>query len=277
MDSARGRAVDALQHIVTLAAFHPISAGTPGAVCGKAKGEFSAVAAVEKQRLEGGAEEDQTVGDVHIAGLGFQRVPNGSRDITPRTDGPFNVLEWADGVTTSRSGYAVWVSITSTAHRAQIPDHEREVEPPEHRAALHVSCLAVGGDLANTFPPVAAQGRIYLDNHPEQRDAYQVWHPMYWILGLSGESEERWPIRVRLNAGEAIASELVRPRTDYSAPRPGLDIDLPGQQIVDAIAAGDPIEIEATGPQMRLIAQFTAPANAQRAARLMLETCPDGP
>ena len=87
----------------------------------------------------------------------------------------------------------------------------------------------------------------------------------------------RWPIRVRLNAGEAIASELVRPRTDYSAPRPGLDIDLPGQQIVDAIAAGDPIEIEATGPQMRLIAQFTAPANAQRAARLMLETCPDGP
>ena len=39
----------------------------------------------------------------------------------PRLDGPFNVLEWADGVTTSRDGYAVWVSLASTAHRGVCP------------------------------------------------------------------------------------------------------------------------------------------------------------
>ena len=47
----------------------------------------------------------------------------------PRTDGPFNVLEWTDGVTTSRSGYAVWVSLPSTHHQVQMPGYTREVTP----------------------------------------------------------------------------------------------------------------------------------------------------
>ena len=70
----------------------------------------------------------------------------------PRLDGPFNVLEWADGVTTSRSGYVVWVSIASTEHRARIPGYDRAVGPPEHGAALGVSCRAAGGGLPERFP-----------------------------------------------------------------------------------------------------------------------------
>ena len=198
-------------------------------------------------------------------------------DSTPRTDGPFNVLEWADGVTTSRSGYAVWVSIASTRHRVRIPGHRREVGPPEHGAALHVSCRAAGGGLPDRFPPAAARGGIYLDNHPEQPGAYTVLHPMYWILGLAGRDEERWPVQVRVDAGESIASELVRSRIDYSTPRPGLDIALPGQKIIDAMTADGPVQIQAEGPHMRLAAQFTASANARLAAALMRNACPHPP
>ena len=116
----------------------------------------------------------------------------------PRTDGPFNVLEWADGVTTSRSGYAVWVSLRSSHHRVQIPGYTREVGPPEHGAALRVACRTRGGDLPERFPPTGPQGGIYLENHPEDPGVYTVLHPMYWILGLSGHDEERWPVQVRI-------------------------------------------------------------------------------
>ena len=198
-------------------------------------------------------------------------------DTAPRTDGPFNALEWADGVTTARSGYAVWISIASTRHRVWIPDHRREVGPPEHGVALHVSCRAAGGGLPDVFSPTPAHGGIYLDNHPEQPGAYTVLHPMYWILGLSGRDEERWPVEVRVGTGPPVASALVRPRVDYSAPRPGLDIKLPGRKIIDAMMAASPIEIEVKGPQMRLTAEFTASANARRAAALMRQACPRPP
>ena len=195
----------------------------------------------------------------------------------PRTDGPFNALEWADGVTTARNGYAVWISVASTRHRVRIPDHRREAGPPEHGVAPHVSCRAAGGGLPEVFPPAPAPGGIYLDNHPGQPGAYTVLHPMHWILGLSGRDEERWPVEVRMGAGPPVASALVRPRIDCSAPGPGLDIKLPGEKIIDAIMAASPIEIEVEGPQMRLTAEFTASANARRAAALMREACPQPP
>ena len=93
--------------------------------------------------------------------------------------GPFDVLEWADGVTASRNGYAVWVSIASTHHRLQFPNYEREVGSPEHGAVLHVSCRAPGDALPDRFPPIVPYGGIYLDNHPEDAGAYTVLHPMY--------------------------------------------------------------------------------------------------
>ena len=39
--------------------------------------------------------------------------------------GPFAALDWRDGVTTSRSGYAIWISVPSTAHRATLPPYEK--------------------------------------------------------------------------------------------------------------------------------------------------------
>ena len=191
----------------------------------------------------------------------------------PRTDGPFNVLEWTDGVTTSRSGYAVWVSLRSTHHRVQIPGYTREVGPPEHGAALHVACRARGGELPERFPPTGPKGGIYLENHPEDPGVYTVLHPMHWILALSGHDEERWPVRIRIGGGETMTSDLVRARIDYSAPRPGLDIALPGPTILEAILADGPIEVNAEGDRMRLSARFSASANARRAAAVMRNAC----
>ena len=191
----------------------------------------------------------------------------------PRTDGPFNVLEWTDGVTTSRSGYAVWVSLQSTHHRVQMPGYTREVTPPEHGAALHVACRARGGDLPGKFPPTGPQGGIYLENHPEDPGAYTVLHPMHWILALSGRDKERWPVQIRIGRGETMTSDLVRARIDYSAPRPGLDIALPGPAILEAILADGPIEVSAQGDGMRLSARFSASANARRAAAVMRKAC----
>ena len=191
-------------------------------------------------------------------------------------EGPFATLEWADGVTTTRSGYTVWISIVSAGHRALIPEHEAEVGGPAHRAILHVECRATDGPMQDTFPEQAPHGGVYLDNHPDDPGVFTVMHPMYWILGLTGRTENRWPVRVRIARGAPIATTLVRPRTDYSAPRPGLDIALPGRPIVDAILAGGPIEVEAEGSEARLLARFEPSANARRAAGLMRTACPSG-
>ena len=188
-------------------------------------------------------------------------------------DGPFQPLEWADGVTTSRNGYAVWVSMNSIAHVARIPGFDRPVAPPEHGVALGVSCRAPGGGMPERFPPVPASGEIYLRNHPEHSGAYLVFHPMYWFLELTGRAEDRWLVRVRIGDRPSVAATLVRTRTDYSAPHPGLSIQLPGALVLDAIAADDSISVGADGSGFALDARFVPSANARRAAALMRAAC----
>ena len=192
----------------------------------------------------------------------------------PRLDGPFNVLEWADGVTTSRDGYAVWVSLGSAGHRVRIPGYDRVVGPPQHGAAFGVSCRAPGGGLPDPFPPVPAHGTLYLANHPEHSGTYPVVHPMHWYLSYVDRTEERWPVNVRIGEQEPIASTLVRPLIDYSAPHPGLDIEIPGQVALDALLAGGPVEVEVSGPDIALTARFDPSSNARRAAALMRTACP---
>ena len=210
-----------------------------------------------------------------VAGLAAAGAPHGVDSAAPAA-GPFDVLEWTGGVTTSRNGYAVWISIPSTRHRARIPDHAREAGPPEHRAALHVACRAAGGGMPDTFPAAPAHGGLYLDDHPEQPDAYLVFHPMYWILELMGRTTQHWPVELRVPGDVLVTGTLERRLTDYSAPRPGLDMLFPGETVIDAILGEDPIEIEATGPGVRFAGEFSASANARRAAALMRTACPQG-
>ena len=200
-------------------------------------------------------------------------APTGASDGVARSGGPFNALEWTDGVATSRDGYAVWVSTASTTHRARLPGHDREVGPPEHGAALRVACRAAGGPLDERVPPNPAAGHVYLEIHPDAEDVYTVFHPMFWILELAGRAEERWPVEVRVGANAPIATTLVRKRIDYSVPRPGLHIALPGVVVIDAIGGRGAIEVEVDGAETALSARFEASANARRAAALMRGAC----
>ena len=178
-------------------------------------------------------------------------------------DGPFNVLEWRDGVTTSRTGYAVWVGVGSMEHEALLPGHESAVSStntPSHRAALGVRCRASGGAIPDRFPPSSPTGGVTLDDHPDQPGAYTVVHPMYWILELAGKHREHWPLRVQIGDGEAVESTLERRLTDYSVPRPGLDIAIPGDMLINAFTEREIIEVDAVGERMR----FRGPVRSHR-------------
>ena len=189
----------------------------------------------------------------------------------PRRDGPFNVLEWRDGVVTSRDGYGVWVSVASAGSRVRLPGHAGVIS--DGGAALHVSCRAPGSDVPAVGSSASAHAGIFLDDHPEQRDAYTVLHPMYWILGLSGRAEERFSVQVRIAGGEPVSADLVRTLTNYSAPRPGLDIELPLAPVFAAFEAGGEVGVEVRGSGVSVDGSFVPSANARRAAALMRVHC----
>ena len=46
--------------------------------------------------------------------------------------------------------------------------------------------------------------------HPDAPWVYNVLHPMYWVLGLTGHEVERTPVEVSLPGVPAFAAELVR-------------------------------------------------------------------
>ena len=193
---------------------------------------------------------------------------------SPPDDGPFDVLEWRDGVTTSRNGDAVWASATPIGHSAQIPGYARPAGPPGHHVAFGVSCRAAEDDLAEDFAPRPATGEIWLDNHPEHPGVYLVWHPMYWLLELRGQAVEAWPVTVRIGDRPAIEATLERPRVDYSAPHPGLTIAVRSEAALTAMLGKQPITVTAAGPDFALEARFKTSRHARRAAELMETECP---
>ena len=189
--------------------------------------------------------------------------------------GPFNVLAWRDGVTTSRSGYAVWLGITSTTHRATIPPHRHETGSDDgHHAALAVRCRTTGGPLPTSFPATAATAELFLQNHPEHRGTYTVAHPMYWILELAGETRENFPITVTIADHPPFETNLVRTLTNYSAPHPGLSIALVPAEVLETIATAQPIDVIGSGPGFVLTARFHPPPEVVRATALIQRHCP---
>ena len=198
----------------------------------------------------------------------------GANAAPPRTDGPFNVLEWRNGVTTSRSGYAVWVWVPSSRHQARVPGHKGQIGSRDQGASLGVKCHAPGGGLPEWFPPQAAQGDIRFEDHPDQPSTYSEFHPMYWFLELSNQASETWPVQVRVNAGALIQGTLERRLTIFAGIHPWLDIYLPGDEIVEAMIDAEVIKIEVEGEEMSLTARFEPGEDAKRAARLMRTACP---
>ena len=196
--------------------------------------------------------------------------------------GPFNVLEWKEGVTTSRDGYSVWVLIESRHHRAKIPGHESEVGKQEggdgsgsrHGAVLGVSCRAKGVPDPELAGPWRAHGRLWMDDHPQQRDAYTVWHPKHWLLELADKHKESWAVKAIVGEQAEVETTLERRLTDYSAPRIGIEFGLPGDTVIEAILNERQIEVRASGDgAMEFSGMFVPARNTRTAAALMKQHC----
>ena len=187
--------------------------------------------------------------------------------------GPFGALEWRDGVTTSRNGYAVWVSVKSTGHRAKLPGHASELSAHDHFSSLHAHCRAPGGGSPEKLPPTPPEGALYLDDHPEQPDAYTVNTVEHWMRELTGRTREEVPVQVRIGPHGPLDGRFVRRLTTYATPRPGVDITLDGDTVLEAIAGGVAITVRVEGADIHLEGRYTPSANAQRAARLMQSAC----
>ena len=98
--------------------------------------------------------------------------------------GPFVNFDWTDHVTTSRNGYAMWARLPSRSYTGVLPPHSDPVGAGARPVVLQVHCRAPSFEGSSPISPTPAHALLYLDDHPLQPDAYTVFHPMYWILGL---------------------------------------------------------------------------------------------
>ena len=186
--------------------------------------------------------------------------------------GPFDVLEWTGGVTTSRDGKSVWASAPGRELEAQLPGHRTPVlrsdEARQPSLGLHCRIKDALSDEDR------GHAHIVLDDHPEQRDAHMVFSVAYWVLGILGDDVERWPVLVSLDGAEAFAGEMERRLATYSFPRPGLTITLPVAMVAERIArSADPVSVIVTGDGIRVAADFSPTEHVRMAVRLMQEHC----
>ena len=187
--------------------------------------------------------------------------------------GPFVDFDWTDHVTTSRDGYTMWARLPSKRYTGILPSHSDPVGAGAHPVVLQTHCRAPGFEASDPSSPTPTHALLYLDDHPLQPDAYTVFHPMYWILGLAGQSLERWPATARLGDTAPVATELVRRRTDYSAPRPGLDLALSAEAVLSVYEAGVPVSLEIRGREVSISASFAPVPELAEAARAMRRHC----
>ena len=187
--------------------------------------------------------------------------------------GPFIDFDWTGHVTTSRNGYAIWARLPSERYTATLPPHGEPIGPRARPAVLQVHCRAPGAEGEQAIKPTATHALLYLDDHPLQPDAYTVFHPMYWILGIARQARERWPATAQLDDTAAVKTELVRRKTDYSAPRPGLDLALSADAALAVFEAGLPVHLDVQGQGWSISARFAPVTELAKAAHAMRREC----
>ena len=187
--------------------------------------------------------------------------------------GPFIDFDWTEHVTTSRDGYAMWARMPSEHYTAALPPHTEPVGPGARPAVLQVHCRAPGAKGQRAIKATPTHALLYVDDHPLQPDAYTVFHPMYWIRGLTGQSLEHWPATAQLDDTAPVRTELVRRRGDYSAARPGLDLALSADAVLAVFEAGLPVNLDVQGQDWSIAARFVPVPELAKAARAMRREC----
>ena len=196
----------------------------------------------------------------------------------PRPAGPFEGLWTSPQVQTSRDDHSIWLHWK--AERFQIGESSREqrTAPDAGRndgVEITMTCRADDRPMGLTGPiPVAT--RLYSAREPEHRDTYNVLHPMYWWLGITGRSRTQSSASIEITGdGERIErrGSVERRRTAYSTPRPETEVQLPTGPVLRALRAGTAIEVRIQGAGTRIEATFPAQPESREAARRIDTYC----
>lgn len=196
--------------------------------------------------------------------------------------GPFDGLHAIEGVMTSRNGRWIRIAVSAEKFRARVPGYAQAVTPSNamenERVWLSVECRA--GPSTELFPESPAQAEIAIPDHPDQTP-YNWWHPMFWILGLTGRETEKVPVTVSFtddaNAPPPLHTEkadLERWRTEYSAVRTLISVWLDGERVLRLLKRRTPLEVAVEGKDTHVEAAFAPAAHLAPAIERMLRYCP---
>ena len=121
---------------------------------------------------------------------------------------PFTPLEGLAGVTFSNDRYAVSLHWPAAAYAVELPGL------PLHRSGplplgteLRVGCRADNGRPG--YGVASAAAVLELRRHPAARAAYGLLHPMFWILGLTGNGVGRTSVRLSFTGLSALVDAVL--------------------------------------------------------------------
>ena len=208
-----------------------------------------------------------------LALFAFSASPGGSA-VPPS---PFTLLEGVPGVSFSNDRYAVSLHWPPDAYAVALPD-----VPRYHSGAsvagteLRIGCRASNGRPGYGVAP--ARAVLEVQRHPAARGAYGVLHPMFWILGLTGNGVDRTRLQVSVTGVSAPLAAVLEVSNVYDlGGRPPMRIgDLPARHLLSLIASSRPLVVEAEGPGTFLSVRFTPEPRLAPAAEALLAYCPRG-
>lgn len=189
--------------------------------------------------------------------------------------GQYNPL----GVTASRDGSRIWLTWSARGFSLAPESLEpvgRSAFPEWHPVSpvwISFECR-----LPTRSPWLAADSRfaVYLSAplHPAVPDAYTVFHPLYWVLGVFGNDAVTVPLVLHTGTGHRFDVDVVRRRTAYGNPRPQLRVDLPSRFFVDRLLAREWLDLLLEGSELSGTVAFS-PLHPELvpAARLLGRHC----
>lgn len=188
---------------------------------------------------------------------------------------PFTPLEGLRGVSFSNDRYAVSLHWPAAAYEIELPGL------PLHRSGalpvgteLRVGCRADNGRPG--YGVAAASAVLEVRRHPAARAIYSLFHPMFWILGLTGNAVERTRLRVSLT-GLSVPFDAVlqNPRVyDLGGRLPMRVAGLPAGHVLSLIAQSSVLDLRAEGSGTVIFARFVRAGGLALAAEAMLAHCP---
>ena len=195
---------------------------------------------------------------------------------------PFAGWYRTDGVVTSNDEYSVDLYWDAEAGAVRLPGFTRPVDvdgpgpnDPRPLFTVTVGCRA-DGSAAGFSGPSPWIADLLIPLHPEAADVVNWWNPLFWFLGVFGLEQQRTAVQIGFTGRERLRSYLVRPRTNYSVPRPSQTVKLDPVEVRAALRSprGTTLRGEGTGAEIEL--SFPAWQRIWPLLDLMERDCPKG-